>query len=108
MDLDYSTSSDSFDRAYYLVGKYFPKESVEFGYQSISGHKIFVRSEEISDEDRIVFKLKTGILLQEDNDIPRWVGGAEDGNGKLPIKQWLTYDEVKFYLRIQEESKLVL
>lgn len=103
-------SSLYFDKAYYLVGQHFPHESVKFGYKGvIHGHKFFVKFNNITDEDRLAFALKTGIHLNIEYDEPKILVGLEnDGRGSpsLEPKRWVEFGEITKYLHILPEESL--
>ena len=95
-------SSDQFDRAYHLIGKYFPQESLNLGYDYYKGsHTLFICGTELSDEDRVFFKLKTGIHLTETHLTPKTLNYRYN-----PKKIWVTYDEMRQCLDIKPEEKL--
>ena len=98
-------SSNKWDRAYYLIGKYFCLDSIKFGYDSVgSGHMLFLLCDEVPAEDRTYFHLKTGICLIETDLTPRLLNGLDTnraGEFVHPAKHWLTYDEVPNYLNIR-------
>lgn len=103
-------SSSYFDRAYYLVGRYFPHESVKFGYKGvIRGHKFFAKFNDITDEDRLAFELRTGIHLSLEYDEPKILVGLENdrsGHPCLEPKRWVEYGEMTKYLHILSEERL--
>jgi hypothetical protein len=106
-----NNSSGNWDKVYYLVGKYFCRESVKFGYDNIgNNHVFFLLCDELPDEDRTYFHLKTGINLIETDLSPRLLKGLDTnraGEFVHPAKHWLTYDEVPNYLNIRLEKQVL-